>query len=91
MFKGILVIAMGFLSNAAMATVGDLEITDDTIRKRIEIAIESGYSVAECRNGSCTDFESGQPILIDNYEQDGFYIYWDEEKPGRRYTDNDVK
>lgn len=68
-------------SQSAQARVDLSDIQDPAMRERMREAIDAGYSVAHCAAGKCEDIESGDPVLIDNYDRDGFYLFWDEYKP----------
>lgn len=86
MFKWILVASLNLAVGNALAIQARPAPIDEGILAKIEMALASGYSVAECRNGECFDYESGEEILIEDYDKDGYYLYWDEEKPNRGHA-----
>lgn len=88
MFKSIVLMLAICVSLPALGVTGQPTGSALSMQERIEAAVASGYSVGVCRDGECHDYETKEPILIDNYDQDGFYIYWDENKPNRPKMDD---
>lgn len=79
--KIVLLVLSVIFSQAVLAVATSASVNGDVLQDRIDTAIKSGYSVAECKQGSCVDYESRQAVTIDSSDRDGYYIYWDENKP----------
>ena len=83
MFKRLIAAVMLSSVSANVFATAQTTQQDPGVQYRIDAAIKSGYSVADCRDGECHDYETGEVVLIQDYDKDGFYIYWDENKQSR--------